>query len=418
MENLYIAVFKITCDGVQVFKNEKIDVSYEYLYEGFEFKMLYADEKFFQMQVYAYNPDITMLLEASVQNNGIRVGGQYDTPMLIGTDGGFAGVLCAYIVTVSRIPVDSQAVMESNGFQEKEMMSAGNYHAIEGKLSHLERVAGFAELMNAIERDPDLRLRTNTMIHRTKVYQEAFVSDRHPCKTTMVSFQENLTLLAARESVKSGRHVAVLNFANPLEPGGGVLRGAKAQEENLCRCSNLYPALTSRNACTYYQVNNRIFSKNQYNSMFLGTDQVIYSPDVLVLKENTGYHPGGLGSGTEQYIEDPYCVDVITCAAPFFSGSGYILPNGDLQHLFEKRIRNILEAAIEHEVDVLILGAFGCGAFHNPPEIVADAFREVLLDDRYRKSFDQIIFAVKRTNAICPNIEAFAKNFSAFPGND
>ena len=92
-----------------------------------------------------------------------------------------------------------------------------------------------------------------------------------------------------------------------------------------------------------------------------------------------------------------------------------MLPNGDLQYLFEKRIRNILEVAIDNEVDVLILGAFGCGAFHNPPDIVADAFREVLLTDRYRKSFEQIVFAVKRTNIVCPNIEAFEKNFSTFP---
>ena len=78
-----------------------------------------------------------------------------------------------------------------------------------------------------------------------------------------------------------------------------------------------------------------------------------------------------------------------------------MLPNGDLQYLFEKRIRNILEVAIDNEVDVLILGAFGCGAFHNPPDIVADAFREVLLTDRYRKSFEQIVFARNRIIQLC-----------------
>lgn len=147
--------------------------------------------------------------------------------------------------------------------------------------------------------------------------------------------------------------------------------------------------------------------------MFLGTNQVIYSPDVLILKENVGYPDRFLR--VEQYIETTYSVDVITCAAPFFSGSGYMLPNGDLQYLFEKRIRNILEVAIDNEVDVLILGAFGCGAFHNPPDVVADAFREVLLTDRYRKSFEQIVFAVKGTDMVCPNVEAFEKNFSTFP---
>jgi uncharacterized protein (TIGR02452 family) len=34
-----------------------------------------------------------------------------------------------------------------------------------------------------------------------------------------------------------------LNFANPVERGGGFLRGAIAQEEAICRCSVLYNLL-------------------------------------------------------------------------------------------------------------------------------------------------------------------------------
>lgn len=409
MKNLYTAVFKINSDGIEAFKNEKIHACGVYKYEGFEFEVLYYDEKFFQMKVYAYDPYTTRVLGMSVENYGIRVGGQYDIPILIEPEWGSY----EYLFIMSRSLIDNRAVIESLRVDENETIVAEKYNMIKEKLYHLKRTTGFAELMNSIERNSNLRFQTNAMINKTRVYQEAFISNRNPCKTTVVSFQENLTLLAAKEAVRTGSHVAVLNFANPIEPGGGVLRGAKAQEENICRSSNLYKSLTSKNAYEYYQLNNKILSKNQYNSMFLGTDQVIYSPDVLILKENVGYPDRFLR--VEQYIETTYSVDVITCAAPFFSGSGYMLPNGDLQYLFEKRIRNILEVAIDNEVDVLILGAFGCGAFHNPPDIVADAFREVLLTDRYRKSFEQIVFAVKRTNIVCSNIEAFEKNFSTFP---
>ena len=80
-----------------------------------------------------------------------------------------------------------------------------------------------------------------------------------------------------------------------------------------------------------------------------------------------------------------------------------------------RRIRNIFEVAIENDVDILVLGAFGCGAFHNPPEVVTDAFRECLLELRYLNAFDEVVFAVKREAIPSKNIEMFERAFSAFP---
>ena len=41
------------------------------------------------------------------------------------------------------------------------------------------------------------------------------------------------------------QHVAVHNFASASNPGGGVTKGANAQEECLCRCSGLYFCLNT-----------------------------------------------------------------------------------------------------------------------------------------------------------------------------
>ena len=51
-----------------------------------------------------------------------------------------------------------------------------------------------------------------------------------------------------------------------------------------------------------------------------------------------------------------------------------------------------LRSCQEKECEVLILGAFGCGAFANPPEIVAKVFKEAL--EIYGKYFETVEFAV------------------------
>ena len=415
MQDLYIDVEELSDSGLFPLVHGRILNGTVYRQSGFEFKILYADRECYQIKVYAYNTYTTILLDATIENCGIRIGGQYDIPIMVKTDEGFAGVLCDYMFVISKNAIDLRSVLGAMGIGVKANMTADEYYSLKAKFDHLGRITGFTEMMNYIQRDAEYRKSAEFMAKHTKVYNEYFASSRNPAKNTYVSFQENNTLSAARKAVMRGKHTAVLNFANPVEPGGGVFRGAKAQEESICRSSDLYKSLTSENAEIYYQSNNTILSRNQFNSMFLGTDKVIYSPGVQVLKQDIKdlmRHPY---AGEEQYIDSPYRIDVITCAAPFFSGSGFILPNGDLQYLFEKRIRNILEAAIDNEVETIILGAFGCGAFHNPANVVADAFREVLLEKRYITAFDEIVFAVKRTATVCPNVEAFKRNFSLFP---
>ena len=377
--------------------------------------MLLEHGNYIQLSVYAYNDLTTQLLYGSVDNCGVRYGIKYDTPVLFEIDRGFAGVLCSYIFQVSKSPIDKRQVCQKIGIDENRSISPEAYNQLVRFFYKTERVTGFDEMHHYIESDPMLYSAVQKMVQRTMVYKENFVSTKKARRNGRVSLQENLTLIAAEPYVDKRKHVAILNFANPVEPGGGVLRGATAQEEYLCRSSNLYHSLVSKNASAYYAANRNILDNNQFNSMFLGTDRVIYSPGVMVLKHTKGYSPSYIHDYLETYRDFPYSLDVLTCAAPFFSGSGYILPNGDLRHLMKRRIRNIFEVCIENDVDVLILGAFGCGAFHNPPDVVADAFRGVLLEERYIHAFDEVVFAVKRTDSICPNIEAFERNFSAFP---
>ena len=75
--------------------------------------------------------------------------------------------------------------------------------------------------------------------------------------------------------------VLVLNLANPVNPGGGVRHGAKAQEEDLCRKSSLLLSLESRNASSYYKYNRSLHT-------YMGSDAVIIHPQVEIIKDENG----------------------------------------------------------------------------------------------------------------------------------
>ena len=280
----------------------------------------------------------------------------------------------------------------------------------------MDNIKVFHDTQERINSNRELTELTQNTVINTKVIEESFRSDRRPYyKDSRVSFEENLTLITAFRFVDAGKKTAVLNFANPVEPGGGVLRGANAQEEYLCRASNLYNCLTSPQAKPYYDYHNYLLKINRFNSIFLGSDRIIYSPNVVFFKEDHNYVPDCECSPTQEYTDKWRQLDVITCAAPFFSSGKYILPDGDLYHLFCRRIRNIFETAVSNDICSLVLGAFGCGAFHNPPMVVSKAFQDVLQEERYSHAFADVVFAVRRTDRFCENIEAFEIAFQQFP---
>lgn len=247
-----------------------------------------------------------------------------------------------------------------------------------------------------------LKENTITSVKSNKIYMENFISKKsHKDERAIISVHSETTFEIAKKYHQFGK-VAVLNFANPEYPGGGVCNGAMAQEECLCRSSNLYLCLNNENVFKEYYGYHRDIKNYFY------TDRLIYTKDITVFKND---------DDVPQLMEEEewFNVDVITCAAPFLGKRKYTNKKA-LKALFKGRIRNIFEAAIDNDVDVLILGAFGCGAFKNPPEIVAEAFYEVIIENSYEKSFKQIIFAIKSTNgdnpfAPCPNILAFEMAF-------
>ena len=80
---------------------------------------------------------------------------------------------------------------------------------------------------------------------------------------------------------KKSKPILVLNLANPVNPGGGVRRGSKAQEEDLCRKSSLLLSLESLEASVYYKYNKSL-------NTYMGSDAVMITPQVEIIKDENG----------------------------------------------------------------------------------------------------------------------------------
>ena len=191
-----------------------------------------------------------------------------------------------------------------------------------------------------------------------------------------------------------GQKIAVHNFASATTPGGGVVKGSGAQEECLCRCSSLYFSINAQAMWDGYYKPHREADDPIHN------DDIIYTPGVTVFKTDTA-NPKLMPES------EWYDVDVITCAAPKLRDRAVRMKDSELTILHEKRLRRILEVAVSEGRDTIILGAFGCGAYMNSPEAVANASRLVIGD--YLHAFKNIEFAV-----YCPlkddrNYKTFAR---------
>ena len=208
----------------------------------------------------------------------------------------------------------------------------------------------------------------------------------------------------AEDDATSDRLIAVLNFASAVNPGGGVERGATAQEEDICRCTTLFPVLSQPSlAMSFYEPNRK--ARNP-----LHTDDLIYSPDIVIIRSDD--------DAMERLDPDEWCkVDIITCAAPDLrpprpdrfhpniKPEPVHITRDELYELHLSRAQHILNVAAGQGVDILILGAFGCGAFMNDPNTVARAYSDALKE--YAQYFDVIEFAVYCTPFDQKNYKAF-----------
>lgn len=241
--------------------------------------------------------------------------------------------------------------------------------------------------------------------------QISIPEDRYQVPVNVVVSRKRSLAAAAQYP---GQHVCVLNFASATNPGGGVAKGSNAQEEAICRCSTLYPCISdSRVVSQFHDKHRRELKAGRLNALY--TDDCVYTPRVTVFREDTD---------TPKILSEEfwYEVDVISCAAPNLrsrpsnamnpdSGSNAVsIKPSELLELHKRRTSRILDILKKYGAEVVILGAFGCGAFQNPPDVVARAMRETV--KKYQYSFKTIEFAVYCPPGDTKNYDVFRRALS------
>lgn len=195
-------------------------------------------------------------------------------------------------------------------------------------------------------------------------------------------------LAAARRLVEAGEpETCVLNMASATTPGGGVYNGAGAQEEHLFRSSDLYRSLYR---FAEFGVDYGIPRAPQRYPL-RGDGAGIFTRGATVFR---GPEPDGY-----PLLERPWKCNFVsvpavshpeTVAGP--DGAPRLAPGPE--ESMRRRIRTILRVARANGQRALVLSAFGCGAFRNPPRHVAELFREALASPEFRAAFSRVVFAI------------------------
>lgn len=195
--------------------------------------------------------------------------------------------------------------------------------------------------------------------------------------------------------------VCGLNFANGVQVGGGYKTGAVAQEEDLCRripClySSLYKA--AQEHC--YPFGPSTYVSLQQPGRY---SDVLWTPDVTVarLGEKDGFEllPR----------EQQATVSLVAAAAPNLRFADPRNPEVFIKELMYTAVQTILLAprVKQPEISVLVLGAWGCGAFGGDPDQICELFCEALVKAQLGRLYKEVHFAIPKFSEEDRNAEKF-----------
>lgn len=201
--------------------------------------------------------------------------------------------------------------------------------------------------------------------------------------TTQIIVKNDDSIHCGHQLQKEGYNPVVLNLASRRNPGGGVLNGSRAQEESLFRSTNLF--LSMYRYATYAE--NYGLEKSRYQYPMPVRFGGIYVPDATVFRAGA--------KDDFALLDTPYYMSFVAVPAinhPELDADGNICEEDAA--LTKNKMRTMLRIGLLNNHDSIVLGAFGCGAFHNPPKHIARLFHEVIDETEFKDKYKLIAFAI------------------------
>ena len=209
----------------------------------------------------------------------------------------------------------------------------------------------------------------------SRIYTESWDTETSPNIPSKIITQHILlntdSVNAVKQYYEQGK-TCILNFASYKNPGGGFLTGSIAQEEALCHESTLYNILSNEKFKPFYEYNNQHLNRGSYKN------RAIYSPRVAFVDNN----------------KELVCkADVLTCAAPNYCYHiAQRVSQKDNFDALASRISFIKKILMDNGVRIAILGAYGCGVFHQDPCTVCRLFLDIFAENN--GPIEKVIYAI------------------------
>lgn len=181
------------------------------------------------------------------------------------------------------------------------------------------------------------------------------------------------------EDVINGKKVLLINSASLKRPGGGVVNGSQAQEESICRRTNLYMALKKVDSDIEYPL--------------FGKSKGIFTENITVFKD------------LNHKLCDPFKINILSI---FSRPANKIKSESYMKQLNRDIFETILFTCNKYNIETLVIIPIGCGVFDNDPYQIASMFK-MYIDNTSTSTLEKVIISCYSSGN---NYDAFSSCFS------